>query len=141
MNSRDRYKEASTHALAGFQIIEESLKDYIGHYYDAVRKVLDAKLHFQYSRSDIDQAALGKLLSIFCKINKNEDLVKDLRKLIKHRDDLAHKALVHLYGEPKSDAEFDAMTDSAIEIAEKLGSLMATVRQEILHVYAIAREA
>ena len=141
MNSRDHYKEASTHALAGFQLIEEGLKDYIGHYYDAVRKRLNGKLHFEYRRTDIDQAALGKLLSIFCKINGNEDLVKQLRKLLKHRDDLAHKALVHLYGTPKSDSEYAAMSDSAIETASKLGELMSVLHQEINRVVVIAKEA
>jgi hypothetical protein len=140
MNSRDRYKDASTHALAGFQLVEEGLKNYIGHYYDAVRKTLDGRLHFQHCRSDVEKAALDKLLNIFIQVNANDDLVKALKQMLKYRNDLAHKALTHLYGEPKSDEEFDAMTDSAIEAAKKLGELMSAIHEETLRVLVIASD-
>ena len=68
MKSKEGYREAAIHVLGGFQLIEESLKQYIRNYYDTVRCLLDNRLFFDYTGLDINEAALQRLLSIFSKI-------------------------------------------------------------------------
>ena len=46
MDIEQQYREAASHALAGFQLVEQQLKEYIGYYYDAVRFLLNGKLSF-----------------------------------------------------------------------------------------------
>ena len=98
MSTAQYYRESASHALAGFQLLEEGLKSYVGTYHDTVRKFLPDKLVYRYSRQDIQDAALGKLVGVFSKISANDKLISELRTLTKTRDDLAHKAFVHLYG-------------------------------------------
>lgn len=141
MNEKERYKEAAAHTLAGFQLVEERLKQYIGYYYDAVRSLLRGQLSFQYTREEINEAALERLTQIFAKITTNEDLVKRIRILIKHRNEVAHRALVYLYGEPKSDREFKADTEAFIEVSEKLGVILDDLLRETLKVYSLINHA
>jgi hypothetical protein len=132
MNVKQQYHDAATHALAGFQLVEESLKQYIGIYYDAVRFLLKNQLSFQYKREEINDAALERLTNLFSKINANKELVERIRPLIKNRNDVAHRALVHLYGKPKPDAEYKVGIDEFIEVAQKIGVILEDLHKETL---------
>ena len=130
LSSKDKYRDYVTHALAGFQLLEEGLKAYIDTYYKAVRKLVGGRLTFDYHRADIDKAALGKLVSIFSKTSSNMDLVRRIRKLTDHRDTAAHRAFAHLYGSSTSDAEFDRMSNEYVEIAGEVGTLLTELEAE-----------
>ena len=84
------YREASTQALCGFQLLEEGLKTYIQIYHNAVRAHLPPALIYKYAGADVQEASLGKLVSVFSKTSARDDLVKELRSLIKSRNELAH---------------------------------------------------
>ena len=137
MENKEYYKEAAIHALAGFQLIEEGLKRYIVHYYDTVRYLLGDKLHFDYNESDVSEAALQRLLSIFSKINSNKELIEQLRKLVKQRDEIAHKAFVELYGPTKSEAEFEKMYQKYVEVGKQLSRLLTAVNDENFKLFSI----
>lgn len=137
MDIEQQYREAASHALAGFQLVEQQLKEYIGYYYDAVRFLLNGKLSFNYTREEMDEAALERLTNIFSKINSNEELIKRIRALIKHRNNVAHRALVHLYGKGRTDEELKANIDEFIEIAEKLGLILRDLLKETSNVVKI----
>jgi hypothetical protein len=140
MNAQQRYQEATSHALAGFQLIEAGLKDYIGLYYETVQRVLDGRLCFKYSREEIDDASLERLTNIFSRTSFNEDLIKQLRSLIKERNELAHKALAYLYDEKKTDQEFEAACSKMIRTAETLGELMGVLLKERVLIGKVLRE-
>jgi hypothetical protein len=132
MTQKEKYTEATIHALAGFQIIEEHLKMYIGYYYDAVRVLLKGQLSFQYTREEINEAPLERLTSLFSKINANNDLVKRIRSLLKHRNEIAHGAFTHLYGPPKTDEQFKTDTAEFLVVAGKLDVIMKDIFTEVL---------
>ena len=137
MDIEQRYREAASHALAGFQLVEQQLKEYIGYYYDAVRFLLNGKLSFNYAREEMDEAALERLTTVFSKINGNEELIKRIRALIKHRNHVAHRALVHLYGKERTGEELETNIDEFIEIAEKLGLILRDLLKETVNVARI----
>ena len=85
----------------------------------------------------MDEAALERLTNIFSKINSNEDLIKRIRALIKHRNNVAHRALVHLYGKERTDEELKASIDEFIEIAKKLGLILRDLLKETSNVVKI----
>ncbi len=134
MTDQADYRDAASHALAGFQLIEASLKQYIGYYHDAVRHLVCGKLSYKHKQSDIDEAPIERLLKVFAKINSNDLLIRNLRKLVKHRNEIAHKALVHLYHPTKSDEEFEKLKGEMIQVAEQLSRLLGELNGELLKV-------
>ena len=83
-----------TKLLGMYQLVEFSLKIYIAGAYMLIRKKLDNVMPFEYKYKDIENAPLGKLNGIFAKLNKNTDLQNQLGKLPKHRNYVAHRALI-----------------------------------------------
>jgi hypothetical protein len=132
-SAKDGYRDIVTHTLAGFQLLEEGLKKYIDSHYGAIRILVKGRVHFAFDRKDIDQAPLGKLCNIFAKVCANQDLVKRLRALIKHRDEIAHRALTHLYGSNTSDAELQAMWDEYVEVSNQVSDALTDVHAELLN--------
>ena len=140
MNVKDRYQDAAGHALAGFQLIEEHLKEYIGHYYDTVRVLMAGKLSFQHKREDIEDAPLERLTNTFARINANAELVKQIRSLIRVRNEVAHRAFKHLYGPSKQDADFEKSIKHFIEVAQQLSAIMKDLLHEELLVLQVAKD-
>jgi hypothetical protein len=137
MNAEQDYRRAATHALAGFQLIEEGLKTYVGQFHETVRKLLPAEIAYLHSQTDIQDAALGKLVNVFSKINSNKQLVAQLRALVKTRDELAHKAFLHLYGTRPAAEELASKTSTFIEVAALVGELLRSLNAESLKVVGV----
>lgn len=137
MASEQFYRESAVHALAGFQLIEEALKSYIGFYHETVRQCLPEKLTYRYSRQDVQEAALGKLVSVFGKVSSNDKLISELRTLVKTRDELAHKAFVNLYGPQPSQEEFANRGSALLKVAERLGLILGELNTDSMALVAL----
>lgn len=135
----DLYREAVSHALAGFQLIEASLKDYIEAFHEVVRKHLPASITYLHGRADIEDASLGRLVGAFSRINGNAELIGKLRGLQRKRDELAHRALTKLYGQGRESFDFAGNTDPLVELANDLGYLLEEVQQEGLKLVVAGR--
>ena len=131
---KDQYRESAAHTLGGFQLLEEGLKTYIDIYYRAVNSLLEQRLHFGYQRSDIQDAPLGRLLTVFSKVCANADLVNEMRSLIKHRDRAAHQAFICLYGTGTSEQAFTQMKDENLKLSTQLGTLLPRLHDETVKV-------
>ncbi len=138
MDAAQRYRNAVSHALAGFQLVEEGLKDYLGFYYATVRRLLPDELAFGYARDDIKDAALGKLINVSSKVCSNTALIAELRTLIKVRDDLAHRALIDLYGNGAQTQDLELKTKALFQTAERINTLLKQVNEESLKVLSVA---
>src|ERR1700743_3716543 len=92
------YTDGVTQVLAGFQIIEDMLKSYLEVHFDLTRTILNGRLHFGFRREDYQDAALGRLAQVFSKLCSDKQLVADLRAVVERRDQIAHRALLKLYG-------------------------------------------
>lgn len=141
MDIREQYSQAAAHALAGFQLIEERIKEYLEHYYDSVRILLNGRLAFSYSRDEINEAPLERLTNIFAKTTGNEDLVRRVRALIKHRNEIAHKALVYMYGDRKTEQELDASIPEFIALSESLLDIMDEIHRETVAVIRVVEDS
>ena len=138
MNNIDEYRYAVTNALAGFQLIEESLKGYIEFYHETVRRFLPEEIAYDYSRKDVQDAALGKLTNVFSKITKNRQLISDLRSLQRMRDELAHTALIELFGSPPSSPFFEHKTSELVELGQRLSSILGQINKASIDLLLVA---
>ena len=95
---RDMYKERVTSILANFQLLELALKIYIGKSYDLIAYLVEDRIHFDFSISDVENYPLERLLNLFGKMNRNEELKKRLNKLRAERNYIAHEGLLVTVG-------------------------------------------
>ncbi|WP_369915443.1 hypothetical protein AB8810_02250 [Xanthomonas sp. NCPPB 3005] len=102
---KELYREGASHALAGYQMIEELLKTYIGNYFGIVRSLVQDKIYFGFRKQDYKQAPLGRLLQTFDKICADKELVAALRAEVPHRDHIAHQSLLVLFAKSQPTPE------------------------------------
>jgi len=121
---KDLYREGVTHALGGFQLLEEGLKTHSDLYYGTVTELLEGRLHFGYARSDIQDAAPGRLLAVFAKVCANQELLAEMRGLVKDRDQAAHQAFICLYGPGPNDQTLIEVTDANAKLGTQLSELL-----------------
>lgn len=134
MDREQQYRDAVSHALAGFQLVEEALKDYIGIYHEAVRRLLPSTITYGSSRKDIQDAALGKLINVFAKSCGDQALITELRSLISTRDELAHRALLTLYGSAQEPSDLAERSAALQKFAEQISGLLGQINKEMLKV-------
>jgi hypothetical protein len=126
------YEKRVSITLAGFQVTELFLKDYIAAAYDVTQKLLDGVIEFSPSRKDIENHSPERLVATFKTINGNGELIKNLQSLIEHRNKLAHRALLPLYGSSTSDDEYWALIDEISPLEQEVDKCMSGVRDELL---------
>ena len=141
VDNKERYKTSLVLALAGFQMVEESLKTYLSFCHDAVRELLPPGLTYKYSRADVEDAALGKLLMIFSKTTSNDGLVIALRKLQKDRDLIAHRALLDLFRSSDSSQNLKSEAKRMMDLAARVNAHLGEINEECLALLAAKQVA
>lgn len=124
------YRDGVTHVLAGYQLLEEQLKEFIGLHYEKTRILLAGRIHFGYLRSDHAKSPLGRLTNTFGKLSANGDLLARLRAVGDHRDHVAHQALLVLYGPKLTVEQYGTLTKEIAEKADLLHGLMLELVEE-----------
>ena len=71
---QEYYKNRVIEILSNFQLLELSLKIYIGKTYDCIQTLLNEKVYFDFSIKDIENYPLERLLNLFSKLNGNDEL-------------------------------------------------------------------
>lgn len=129
-SSEENYKEGVILVLAGYQLIESSLKTYLKNYFTIVRYIVPTDLHFGFDGKDYETAALGTLLKVFSKVCGDSNLVADLKSIISHRDNIAHKAALILFQkEPLSEKEFDVLAEQVSAEGKVITQLIERLRE------------
>jgi hypothetical protein len=95
---RDSYKAMTLRILGNFQLLELTLKLYIGRAYEFIDLALNGRMHFDYSVADVESMPLERLLNIFGKLNGNRELLRRLNKLRAQRNHVAHESLLLIIG-------------------------------------------
>ncbi|WP_225043003.1 hypothetical protein [Xanthomonas campestris] len=122
------YQEIANLTLGGYQLIEALLKTYLRNYFSIAKHRLGIDLHFGFTGSDYDNAALGTLLKVFAKTCSDSQLVKDLQAEIPHRDHVAHQAsLVMFRRQPCSSEELQALSEELSIRSGSISSLLTRV--------------
>ena len=124
------YELATIRLLGGFQLLEEALKVYISVAYELIQDCLNNKIPFNYSSTDIENYPLERLLSIFTKLSKNEELYSRLNKLRDVRNHVAHQSLVAIIGsdENKINVKLNNILEHNNEVIECLGLLIVEIK-------------
>jgi hypothetical protein len=126
---RQSYRNATAHALAGFQLLEAALKTYIAAYYLVVRSLLAGRLPFNFSRDEIENSSLERILKVYKRVAQDPELVLRISALVKTRNDIAHRALGLLYDETVNDDFFLEATGEMVALGDKLTALMKEVTE------------
>lgn len=129
--SRELYEKRVSLTLAGFQVTEFLLKEYIALSYDLMRYVLRDHIDFSASRRDVENHSLERLISTFKTINGNKDLIRQLQSVVDHRNRIAHKSLLPLYGQKTSDQEYWALIDEISPLESEIDRCMSGMQAEI----------
>lgn len=124
------YRAKADHALAKFQLLEQTIKDYLDAYYSTISLFLPSNLTYSHSRSDIENESLDSLVYHFSKTIKNEDLIERVSLMLKKRNKLAHKALLSTFKKNIHKNEYESSVLEYISIADELHLLIANVLDE-----------
>jgi hypothetical protein len=117
----EEYNREVQLVMLDFQFIEESLRCYLSTVYKVARKRLNGDIPFKLDARDLLKDALGTLVSRFERHTNDDELVKELRDLIKHRNETAHRAFL-LRAEETADSEFlRRQTDSLAQVKARTG--------------------
>jgi len=132
MSSLTEYWAKLQNALLNFQFMEESIRMYLGSAYYIVLRKLDSQIPFEFTYKDVKNDSLGKLLIKFAKFNSNKQLTDRIRKLIKDRNHLVHRAYL-MTAEELNDDKF--LSDETVKLKrivrsskECLNSLMEELK-------------
>jgi hypothetical protein len=98
MELREQYRATTLRILGQFQLLEFVLKNYIGIAYKLIQKRVDGAIHFGYSIEDVQNHSLERLVTIFSKLNSNDELNRQLNVLRDKRNHVAHKSLIASMG-------------------------------------------
>lgn len=129
-SSEEHYKEGLLLVLAGYQLIEASLKTYLKNYFTIVRYILPTDLHFGFDGKDYETAALGTLLKVFSKVCGDSQLVADLKSESSRRDDIAHQAALVLFKkEHLLEEEFAALSEQLAVQGKNITQLIERLRE------------
>jgi hypothetical protein len=119
-------------ALAFMQIIEEALRLYVGTAEELIAAGVPYGVPFRVDRKGINRAALGKITTMFEKVNRNIDLIAHLRKLPEHRNYLAHAAFMQsVRGIHDESIDLDYAKKHAIAVGDHAEELLKTIAQEM----------
>jgi hypothetical protein len=128
---RELYEKRVTLTLAGFQVTEFLLKEYIALSYDVMRHVLRDHIDFSMSRKEIENRSLERLISTFKTVNANQALIKQMQGVVDHRNRMAHKSLLPLYGIKTSDEEYWRLIDEISPLEIEIDRCMEGMQSEI----------
>jgi hypothetical protein len=126
------YEKRASITLAGFQVTESLLKDYIGTSFDVMRKLLRGYIDFSSTHIDIENHSLERLISTFKTINGNLELIENLQAVVKHRNRLAHRAFLPLYGQKTSDEDYWKLIDEISPLEEEILKCTTGIQQELV---------
>jgi len=117
MNEDEFYLKVS-HALSGFQLVEQELKLYITEALQLAAKCIDGRLPFKMKGNDFADSSLERLIQTFKKLSDDEKLVKELNRFKDERNFLSHKGITHCL-----DYEDELFYSTAKEMQKRLSAI------------------
>ena len=128
--------------LAHFQLVELSLKVYIGIGYELIAARVDGYVSYNYDHRALEKASLERLLAMFKVVNSNLALQKRLASLIEKRNDVAHRMLLPHFGVRRRDSDIRRSHDELKLVEESLNRAMKSLAKEIVVIKeSLARSA
>lgn len=129
--AKQRYFNALQTALADFQFLEEGLRLYVFSAYELIRRAVHERLPFHFDYADVRNDALSKLISKYLKFSDNEELGAQLRKALRHRNEIAHRGLLLTIDEQRDVAHLDTQAQRLEGLHGQLKPLLQTLLNEM----------
>jgi len=127
----DPYFQEVSLAAMRFQELEEALKTYLATCFTIIKLGLNDKVAFEFTRDDVDELPLGRLVSLYEKYTTNPDLLRQLKPLPKKRNYIAHKAYLLSYKAGEMEEVIATEKNKVIEISKEADFAL----QELFHDY------
>lgn len=124
------YRDRTVSLLTNFQLLELSLKMYIGTSYGYIQMLVEEHIHFDFSINDVESYPLERLLNVFGKLNGNEDLKKRLNKLRGERNYIAHEALLVTIGSNPNMETLHKKAEDFFYLEDELSECLKLVTEE-----------
>lgn len=119
-------------ALGFLQMIEEGLKLYVGIAEELIQAATPYGVPFKVDRQAIENAPLGKLIGMFAKLNRNDQLIARLRQLPEHRNYIAHAAFRRAFqASTDKNIDLDSARLHATEVGDEAEKVLQLIGQEI----------
>ncbi|MDD3814223.1 MAG: hypothetical protein PHZ02_06205 [Desulfocapsaceae bacterium] len=124
------YKDRTVGLLTSFQLLELSLKLYIGTSYDYIHALVQDRIHFDFTVEDVENFPLERLLNVFGKLNGNEELKNRLNRLRKERNYIAHEALIVTVGSNPNMETLHKKAEDFFYLEDELSECLQLVTEE-----------
>lgn len=120
--------------LASFQLVELSLKIYIGTANEIIESRVSEIIPFNPDSRAIEKASLERLLAMFKVVNSNRALQKRLAELIEKRNDVAHRMLLPHFGVVRHGSDYRRVHEELKKAEESLSRAMKSLAKEIVSI-------
>jgi hypothetical protein len=128
----DAYIEAASKAMLTFQMVEEALKICIGLSYQIIQSTAPNPVQYKFNSKSINNAPMGKLISMYETITSNTGIVNDLRKIIEWRNFFAHNAFRHEFLERTGSSPYKQHSiDEVHRVALFSSALVESLGEEV----------
>lgn len=127
---QDFYKQRTVALLTNYQLLELSLKMYIGTSYDYIHMLVADHIYFDFSIKDVENYPLERLLNVFGKMNDNTDLKKRLNKLRNERNYIAHEALIVTIGDNPNMGTLNKKAEDFFYLEDELMECLKLLTEE-----------
>ena len=77
--------------MSNFQRIERGLKDHITKKYEVINTLLNDKVAFNYSKSNVKNKMLGALIEELSNLTDDKEFIKELKVIVPYRNEIAHE--------------------------------------------------
>jgi hypothetical protein len=133
------YSLAVQGVLVDYQFIEEGLRMYAALSYDLIRLRLGKDLPFKFEYADTEKDSLGKLVSRYEKLSSNITIMKELKELVPHRNQVAHQSFLHTTEQQRSAEYLDAQTKQLLELRTRTKSLVGALFGDVAKVETLIK--
>lgn len=127
------YQTAIHNALEKCQFVEETLRVYISLVIDIIRKKVGNIFPIRFSENDLSKLSLGKLVTIFSRLNDNVALKSSLSKITTERNFVAHRSFLFTIGELRDAAKLSELVHKIEEIKENAKNIHEALLEETWH--------
>lgn len=137
MIDHDAYNKEMLKAIERCQFIEETLKLCILSAIDITRLMTSKYFNLRYEMGDVVKLPMGPLIKKFSRVCQDDQLIKDLDKLRKERNFVAHQSMLFTLGE-LSDTE---SAENAFNKLKNIGEDATNIHERLLNIrYELVRK-
>ena len=130
----DDYVNLISAILVNFQFIEEGIRMYISGVLKYIETELSGVIPFHYNDTDIAKDSMGKLINKFEKLNNNNDLITELKDLIKYRNDCAHRGFLLLNKQAYDEKYLKTRLEDLENVEKRTTDCLSRLHKEVVKI-------